>query len=119
MATPEVTLVVRKGQTAAVTLQLLEADGSPHNLADAAKVELVLAATDGQGKSYVFSTQDTPPKLSVQDAAQGKIAFVPDTLATEESPYRGYVRRYYSADTWAPWPSDGDLVVHVLPAYTA
>lgn len=114
----DVVVRVREGMTADLVFQILQADGTPVNLATAARVGITLAAGDGNGKSYTWLSDDPSPKIRVTDAANGKVALTPDLLKASESPYRGYLRRYLTTATWEPAPSDGDLVIEVLPSYT-
>lgn len=104
----------REGSTDYIVIDLLD-DNEAYDISTADHVELVLKPATGA--AVTFSSDDSPAKLYITDAANGEIELRPAStdFEAEKGPYTGYVKVYISSTRWASFPNHDEIIVDVRP----
>lgn len=119
MSAPEYS--IRRGVTEPIAIELNEIDPDtgdlvPVSLAGVTLVRVVMRAEEGDNQ--IIDVNSVGAQVSISDAANGEIIFVPTaTQFTETGPYNGYVRITDSAGAVIDFPSDLTFILNVIAEY--
>ena len=106
--------IIHEGTTDETEWQI-QSDGTAFGLGTVDHVEALLY--DAQNRLLkTYKTTDAGARLTISNAAQGKVKLKADQLVTAQSPYKGFFKVYQTATSWfgAPEP-DRFFTIIVLP----